>query len=404
MPVEFLGMGGTNDGSETHDRSGPAFDRDYTIRLARAHEDFGWDRVLTAYGSSSPDPAQAAAVIAENTSTLGLLVAHRPNLSIPTFFAKTIATMDRASGGRVTVHMISGGSDHEQQREGDFLTKDQRYTRTREYMQVLKRAWTSHVPFDHTGEHYRFADFVLDAFPLQSPRPLISFGGSSAAAYAAGGAEADVYALWGEPMADTAEQIETVYAAARQAGRTDVPRIQVAFRPVIAPTDDLAWDKAHATVAAIRARTDAGGSLGPRRLAGAPQNAGSQRLLAAAATGERHDRALWTATAEATGGAGNSTSLVGTPETVALALLDYWELGVDILSMRGYDLLGDAIDVGRYVLPLVREGVASREADLGSPEARVRAAADARARLLAERADAVGLDESSARQGVPVHA
>lgn len=400
MPVEFLGMGGTNDGSETHDRSGAAFDREYTVRLARAHEDFGWDRVLTAYGSGSPDPAQAAAVIAGNTSTLGLLVAHRPNLSIPTFFAKTIATLDGGSRGRVTVHMISGGSDHEQQREGDFLTKDRRYTRTREYMQILKRAWTTHEPFDHSGEHYRFADFVLDAFPVQSPRPLISFGGSSAAAYAAGGAEADVYALWGEPMADTAEQIETVYAAARAAGRDDVPRIQVAFRPIIAPTEDLAWEKAHATVAAIRSRTDAGGSLGPRRLPGAPQNAGSQRLLAAAATGARHDRALWTATAEATGGAGNSTSLVGTPEVVALALLDYWELGVDVLSMRGYDLLGDAVDVGRYVLPLVREGVARREAELGSPQGRRRAATDARARLLADR-DAADI-ESGARQDAPV--
>jgi len=95
-------------------------------------------------------------------------------------------------------------------------------------------------------------------------------------------------------------------------------------------------------------------------------------------------------TAQATGGAGNSTALVGTPETVALALLDYWELGVDILSMRGWDLLRDAIDVGRFVLPLVREGVARREAELGSPAARTGAAAQARAAALqAREAEAV---------------
>ena len=52
-----------------------------------------------------------------------------------------------------------------------------------------------------------------------------------------------------------------------------------------------------------------------------------------------------------------------TPETVAAALLDYWDLGVDILSARGYDLLADAEEFGREVIPLVREGVSRREAE-----------------------------------------
>jgi alkanesulfonate monooxygenase len=64
----------------------------------------------------------------------------------------------------------------------------------------------------------------------------------------------------------------------------------------------------------------------------------------------------------ATGGAGNSNALVGTPETVAQAILDHIDLGVDIISMRGYDLLQDAIDVGQQVIPLVREEVAKRDA------------------------------------------
>jgi alkanesulfonate monooxygenase len=93
-----------------------------------------------------------------------------------------------------------------------------------------------------------------------------------------------------------------------------------------------------------------------------PQNTGSQRLLSLAAQGERFDRALWTPTAAATGGAGNSNALVGTPETVAAALLDYYDLGVDILSARGYDMLGDTVDFGRYVIPIVREEVAKRDA------------------------------------------
>jgi alkanesulfonate monooxygenase len=363
VPIEFLGIAATNDGSETTPRTGPSFDREYTVRLGRAHEDFGWDRVLFAYGSGAPEPSAAAAYLLAHTERLQVLLAHRPNVSYPTFAAKTFATLDQIGDGRLTVHFITGGTDHEQQREGDYLTKDQRYSRTREYMQIVKRAWTSHEPFDWDGEHYRFADFVSDTFPVQQPRPDISFGGSSDAAYAAGGAEADVFALWGEPLADTAAQIARVHAAARAAGRTTMPRIQVAFRPIIAPTEDLAWEKAYRTVARIDERTS--GGLRPitrRHSLTEPENTGSQRLLAIAERGEKFDRALWTPTAKATGGAGNSNALVGTPETVAAALLDYVDLGVDIISMRGYDLLGDAIDVGRYVLPLVREGVAERDA------------------------------------------
>jgi alkanesulfonate monooxygenase len=230
-------------------------------------------------------------------------------------------------------------------------------------MEIVKKAWTSREPFDHDGPHYRFADFVSDVFPVQQPRPRLSFGGSSPAAYQAGGAEADIYCLWGEPLTSTAEQIKSVRAAARAAGRSDMPKIQVAFRPIIAATEEKAWQKAHETVGRIENRVQAnGGALSRRRPIKNPENTGSQRLLAIVAEGERFDRALWTRTAAVTGGAGNSNALVGTPETVALAILDYIDLGVDIISMRGYDLLADAIEIGQHVIPAVRQEVARRDA------------------------------------------
>jgi alkanesulfonate monooxygenase len=363
MPVEFLGIGATNNGTETTPRSGPAFDKDFTLALAHAHEESGWDRVLTAYSSGSPDPAQAAALIATHTERLQLLLAHRPNVSYPTFAAKTVATLDQISDGRLTLHVITGGNDHEQQREGDTLPKDQRYDRTREAIQIFKKAWTSREPFDFHGEHYDFSDFVLDVEPAQKPRPRISFGGSSPAAYKVGAEEADIYALWGEPLAGTAQQIATISELARAAGRP-VPTFQVAFRPILGRTEDEAWEKAYATVARIQDRTNGGTTqLSRRHKLSDPENAGSQRLLEVAAQGERFDRALWTVTAKATGGAGNSTALVGTPETVAAALLDYYDLGVRILSARGYDLITDAVEFGREVIPLVRAEVARRDSE-----------------------------------------
>lgn len=91
-----------------------------------------------------------------------------------------------------------------------------------------------------------------------------------------------------------------------------------------------------------------------------PADVGSQRLLAAAAAGERHDRALWTATAAASGAAGNSTAVVGTPETVAAAMLDYVDLGVTTLLIRGYD---------PDLLPLVRAEIARRTPSPADPTA-----------------------------------
>jgi alkanesulfonate monooxygenase len=362
MPIEFLGIAATNAGSETRPRAGSSFDPDYTLRLARAHEDHGWDRILFAYHSGSPDPATIAALVAARLDSLKILLAHRPNVSYPTYAAKVVATLDQISAGRVNLHVITGGSTADQAAEGDHLSKDDRYQRTGEYIRILKQAWTSREPFDFAGSHYAFENFVSDIFPAQSPRPQISFGGSSPAAYTIGAAEADIFALWGEPLADTAEQIQTITDTAHAAGRTERPRIQVAFRPIIAATEALAWRKAEDILGTIEQRVAATSTTEQIEALHSPENAGSQRLLRIAERGDRFDTALWTKAGQAAGGRGNSNALVGTPEQVAAALLHYIDLGVDIISARGYDYLDDTIDFGRHVIPLVRDEVAKRDA------------------------------------------
>ena len=89
---------------------------------------------------------------------------------------------------------------------------------------------------------------------------------------------------------------------------------------------------------------------------------GSQRLLAAAAKGEVLDQRLWTAVAAATGARGNTTALVGTPAQVAESLIAYYDLGVTTFLIRGFDPLEDAKDYGRELIPMVRRGIAHREA------------------------------------------
>lgn len=367
MTVEFIGMIGTQHVSEIHRPSGPLVNPEFVRRFVTAHEDGGFDKVLIGHSSSTPDGLQVAGYAAAHSERLGFLVAHRPGFTAPTLAARQFATLDQFSGGRVAVHVISGGSDPEQRRDGDFLAKDERYARTDEYLSVLTRSWTETEPFSHHGRFYQVEDVQAEVRPVQRPRIPVYFGGSSEAAYRVGGRHADVFALWGEPLAETAEQIASVRAAARAAGRTEPPRISVSFRPILGPTEDEAWRRAHQILDRITAARGGHGSFTGKRLRlgtdadrGAPANVGSRRLLAAAAKGERHDRALWTPTAAATGAAGNSTALVGTPETVAAALLDYVDIGVSTLLIRGYDPLDDAVEYGRELLPLVRQELAHR--------------------------------------------
>ena len=355
--VEILGMIGTRDASESRPGSGPAIDPVYTRRFARAHEEAGFDRILIGYGSSWPEGTQVAAHVAAHTERLGLLVAHRPGFVAPTLASRLFATLDQFSGGRVAVHTITGGHDTEQRRHGDYLDHDERYDRTDEYLTILRRAWTSSEPFDFEGRHYRFEGYAPGVLPYGDRYLPLFFGGSSEAAYRVGGKHADTFMLWGEPLAETAEQIASVRAAAEAAGRP-APRISVSFRPIIAPTEELAWERAHGIL--DRIKNGPGLSFLQERKPGAPQNEGSRRLLRAAEKGDLHDRALWTPTATAAGAGGNTTALVGSPETVAAAILDYVEIGVDTVLIRGYDPLDDAVDYGRYVIPLVRQELASR--------------------------------------------
>ena len=382
MPVEFIGMIGTKDQSEIRNPVGPVIDRDYVRRFSRAHEDAGFDRVLIGYASTQPDGTQVAAYAAAHTERLGFLVAHRPGFVAPTLAARTFATLDQFAQGRIAVHVITGGSDAEQRHDGDYLAKDERYARTDEYLDIVKLAWTSGQRFSYQGRYYQVEDFVSYVKSEQQPRIKLYFGGSSEAAYRVGGKHADTFALWGEPLAETKQQIDSVHAAARDAGREDLPGISVSFRPILGPTEELAWERAHRILATTKENVEAfraqwGTKTWP--LGGdKPENVGSQRLLAAAAKGELHDRALWTPLAAATGAGGNSTALVGTPDTVAQALLDYVDIGVTTLLIRGYDPYDDAIDYGRHVLPLVRAEVARRDAER-AVKAAVRSAARAAA-------------------------
>ncbi|PWR18258.1 LLM class flavin-dependent oxidoreductase [Zavarzinia compransoris] len=354
--VEIIGLiaGHEHQSSEPYVSTPEFLNPAYVRRIAQVHEAAGFDRALIGWVSSYPDGLQIATHAAAATSRLKFLVAHRPGFQAPTNAARAFATFDRFYPGRAAIHVISGGDDVEQQRDGDYLGHGERYARTDEYVEILKKIWNSNnAPVDHEGRYYRFKGALFNIEPEYRPRFPIYFGGASEAALRVAARHADVYALFGEDHAGVADQIARVRAAAAAHGRR--PRFSISFRPIVADTEQEAWDRAHALLDRTIARRRERGLSDPAE----PQAVGSRRLLATAAKGEVLDKRLFTALARVTGAGGNITALVGTAEQVSDALLDYYRLGADAFILRGFDSAGDAEIYGAGLIPLLREKVAA---------------------------------------------
>ena len=350
MSVEFIGMIQQRKVSEIHRPEGPAVDIEYTRAFAQAHEQAGFDRILVPHSSTTPDATITIAYAASVTSRVHFMLAHRPGFVAPTLAARQLATLDHFTGGRLGVHFISGGSDEDQRRDGDFLDHDERYARTDEYLTVLRRVWSEQQPFDHHGRFYQVEKAFSEVKPKQLPHVPIYFGGASAPAIEVAGKHADVYALWGESKQQVAEQVARVSAEAAKHGRQ--VRFSVSFRPILGATEKAAWERAEAILDETRRlRVEHGYSKGN----GPQQSEGARRLLEAAGDGVRTDDRLWTAVAKEIGGRSNSTALVGTAEQVAQTLSEYYALGVTTFLIRGFDPLEDALDYGRELIPATRE-------------------------------------------------
>jgi alkanesulfonate monooxygenase len=366
MPVEFIGYVGTQEVSEIIPPSGPVIDTDYARAVALAHEAGGFDRVLMAHSSASPDAVVTATQVFADTRRLGVLLAHRPGFVAPTLEARTLATLDHFSRGRIAVHIISGGDDADQQRDGDFLDHGQRYARTAEYLDIIKRIWGSDSPLDHEGPNYRFRQAYSSVKPLQKPHLPIYFGGSSDAAIKVAAQYADVYALWGESLAQVSDTIARVRTEAAHHGRAEHLRFSLSLRPILGRTEADAWARADEILDKAKALQgnvsgDKSGLKLFEKRKTPPANVGSQRLLETAARGKVVDKRLWTEIAALTGAKGNSTSLVGTPDQVVESLLAYHDLGVTTFLIRGFNPLQDAIEYGREIIPRVRAEIALRE-------------------------------------------
>jgi alkanesulfonate monooxygenase len=361
MPVEIIGLHFFADSSEAHPLKG-VFDTDFVRDYAQAHEAAGFDRVLIGQTATWPDGIATAAYVASVTTKLKFMIAHRPGFIAPTLAARMFATLDQLSGGRVGVHIITGSSDAETQCDGDFLTKDERYRRSREYVDLLRALWSSPAPIDHASETYRFNGGFAEVKPVQPSIPIF-WGGASNLAIELGAQCADVFALGGDTLAKTRAMVERVQAEAARSGRR--PSISMSMRVILGGTEAEAWAKADRLIDDVLDHQAKVGQIGRYK---GDDDLGAQKALKTAAEGERQDERLWTGATKATEGRLHATALVGTAAQVAEALLRYYDFGVDRFLLNGFYTLPDVVEFGRELIPMIRAGAAARDAALTAKE------------------------------------
>ena len=337
----------------------------YLKQIAQAADTLGYGGVLLPTGRSCEDSWVVASALVPLTERLKFLVAVRPGLQTPSVAARMAATLDRLSGGRLLINVVTGGDPVELEGDGLFLDHDERYRLTDEFLTIWRRLLAGET-VDFVGRHLKASGAKLFYPPVQAPHPPLYFGGSSPAGQEVAATHVDYYLTWGEKPADVATKIAEARAKAAAVGRT--LRFGIRLHVIVRETDDAAWRAADELIRHV----DEAKIAEARKTFARFDSVGQQRM--GALNDGRSDRAalevspnLWAGVGLVRGGAG--TALVGDADTVADRIREYADLGIDTFILSGYPHLEEAYRVAELLFPRlpVARPTPSDEPALGGP-------------------------------------
>jgi alkanesulfonate monooxygenase len=324
----------------------------YLRQIAQAADQLGFEGVLLPTGAICEDAWITAASLIAETQRLRYLVAIRPGISPPTSTARMAATFDRLSAGRLLINVVTGGDPKQLAGDGLFLSHDERYALTDEFLTLWRRLMSGE-PVDFQGRYLRVEGGQVTLPPLQQPYPPLYFGGSSEMGREVAARHADMYLTWGEPPAQVAEKIADVAARAAAHGRT--LRFGIRLHVIVRETDAEAWAAAETLIGQLDDATIARAQATFARY----DSEGQRRQVALRENGHARDRAtlevapnLWAGVGLVRHSAG--TALVGDAETVATRIREYAALGIDTFILSGYPHLEEAYRVAELLLPRLR--------------------------------------------------
>jgi dimethylsulfone monooxygenase len=294
----------------------------YVKKLAQRSEQIGFDLTLIAElnlndikGVEAPslDAWSTAAALAAVTERIELMVAVRPTFHLPALLAKQAANIDHISGGRLTLNVVSSWWAEEARKYGvTFEQHDDRYARTREWLDVLDGTWKQDH-FSYSGKYYRVEDNVLEPKPVSQPRPTLYAGGESPAAKELIAEKCDAYLMHGDPPERVGEKIKDLR---ERRAKYSLPPLKygVAGYAVVRETQREAGDE-------VRRITDVQQS--------AAGYANYQEWLAGTQLEQRVSLEDYSVSNR-----GLRSGLVGTAEQVAERLAEFEKVGVDLVLLQ----------------------------------------------------------------------
>lgn len=320
----------------------------YLAEIAQAADRLGFKGVLLPTGTRCEDAWIVAAALIPQTRRLRFLVALRPGSGTPALFARHAAALDRISGGRALINVVTGADPADLAGDGNKLSHDERYAQTDEFLTIWRRI-LSGEPADFEGKYLSAHGTDISFPPVQRPHPPLWFGGSSDAGIEVAAKHIDVYLSWGEPVEQLREKFDRVRARAAAQGR----RIRFGLRInlIVRETEEEAWAAADRLISRV---TDDLIAEAQHQFTKISESVGQKRI--SALHQGRRDRLvvapnLWAGLGLVRGGAG--TALVGNAENVAARIREYQEIGVETFITSAYPHLEEIFNVSELLFPLL---------------------------------------------------
>lgn len=309
--------------------------------FCRQAEECGIDSVLMAFGYYEPDTLLLAAALGRETTRLRFIVAYRTGLLAPTTFVQQVNTLAHLIGGRVSLNIVAGTSESEQRYYGDFLSHDERYQRAEEFLAVCHAFWNGGAEVDFAGRYFRVEGGRLNTrfvSPDGRTRPEIYVGGHSQGARDLAATHADCWLR----MADAPDRLRDDVAPLLARGREVGLRLGVVVRP----------SREEAVAAAEALIADRHLQENERAFVGRSDSTSIRNGLAQADRVDWLTDCLWTGAVPYFGAP--SLALVGTPDQVAAAFLDFRRAGASQFILHGWPKGEEMLRFGAEVLPRIR--------------------------------------------------
>jgi len=309
--------------------------------FARHAEEAGIDSILISFSRYEPDPIIVSCALGQATNKLKFIAAFRAGLAQPTTFVQQVNSLSAIIQGRLALNIVAGSSTAEQRGYGDFLPHDDRYSRAEEFLAVCHSFWRAEGEVTFDGKYYQVERGILHTPFTSADRraPHIYVSGHSEQAETLAYRQGSCWLR----VADNAEKIQPVVARARAEG------IGVCLRACLLcrPTREEA-------VRAAEALVPDDGAARPQSMTALKDDSRMHREAVAIPRGEIWlDRSLWAGLVPHYGPVW--TTLVGSPEDIVNAFLEYKRIGVTEFILSGWPEVDEMVAFGRKILPLVRK-------------------------------------------------